>query len=472
MSLKRWVLGKVNGEAPNLGAPRERRVARALHPPAGVMREPTVGRDRHANRNATSHLGPYAPVVDAIRDALEHFALSQLRLHLAIAEQDRYILTSIEVECEGSEDDRALLRRFIAEFKPEQIKQYLARDVIAALRNASAIDLSQFAGLNAVKDETASEDDESDPYEDLIADLRSAAPGGPVSPYEVSLMGRWSPANVPAQPDGRMGAALARSRAAPPTPLAAPALTLDVEDAAGLRRIEIDAVVPGRRYVVGKDEGCDVVIDGIYASRRHCEMWLDGHTWWIADAGSTNGIRVECNGRVARPQPDATSPLELPAGGCIVLSGQAQGEAAQYPRLTLLPVASERDTTRPSGEAGAMATPIAPRLRASGLTIAAHMRSGACEAQLSKAVLPFLVGRSRSQALVIDGTYAEVSGRHLEIVAVDDSGASVVVHGDNGVTVDGKQYGCGESFRWNAGEKLLLGRPDAAAPGCTLTLTP
>ena len=42
-----------------------------------------------------------------------------------------------------------LLRRFVREFKPEQIKRYLSKEVIGGLSNASAIDLSQFAGLNA-----------------------------------------------------------------------------------------------------------------------------------------------------------------------------------------------------------------------------------------------------------------------------------------------------------------------------------
>ena len=55
---------------------------------------------------AQAHLGAYAPLVAAIRDELEHFAASQLRLHLAIAERDRYVLTSIEVACDESERAR------------------------------------------------------------------------------------------------------------------------------------------------------------------------------------------------------------------------------------------------------------------------------------------------------------------------------------------------------------------------------
>ena len=61
--------------------------------------------------------------------------------------------------------------------------------------------------------------------------------------------------------------------------------------------------MPGRRYSGGQGEGCDIAVDGVYASRRHCELWFDKGTWWAADAGSTNGIRAESmKGVLARSQ--------------------------------------------------------------------------------------------------------------------------------------------------------------------------
>ena len=76
------------------------------------------------------------------------------------------------------------------------------------------------------------------------------------------------------------------------------------------------------------------------------------------------------------------------------------------------------------------------------------MASGVRSVDIVGDVLPFRVGRSRSQALVIDRAHAEVSGRHFEIVALDESGAQVVVHGDNGVAVDGTSHGPGTQFTW------------------------
>ena len=98
------------------------------------------------------HLGAYAPLVAAIREELERFVASHVRMHLAIAERDRYLLTSIEVDCSDDDEARELLQRFMREFKPEQIKHYLMKEVIGRLPNASAIDLAHFAGLNPVPD--------------------------------------------------------------------------------------------------------------------------------------------------------------------------------------------------------------------------------------------------------------------------------------------------------------------------------
>jgi len=473
MSLKKWVVGKVNG---NGGAQARRdggRVAPKLADAPRQPDEPTLGRagERRGTQWQAAHLGPYAPLIGAIREALEHFAASQVRLHLAIAEHDRYVLTSIEVECEGSEEERALLRRFVAEFRPEQIKHYLAREVITALRNASAIDLSQFAGLNALAEGRIEPDEEDDdPYADLLADLRGTGPGAAPPAYEVTLLGRWAPVDTPGNRTAARRPTAARDTAT--TPLAAHTVTLAVEDAAGERLVVLEDVMPGRRYAVGKDERCDVVVDGVYASRRHCELWLEGSTWWVADAGSTNGIRVEADGSVLRAEGDDASIVPLRPGGVLVLSARASGATQQYPRVALR---SERVTDVRSAAAhdGASPhTPIAPPLaRRAGLTIAARMRSGVCEAEIAERALPFLVGRSRSQALVIDGAHDEVSGRHLEIVAIDETGASVVVHGDNGVSVDGTAHACGARFHWKAGQAMLLGRREDASDACTLVLS-
>src|SRR5581483_11490421 len=445
MTLKRWVLGKVN--------------------PTADMRARGTARIAPSLREA-AHLGRYAELVSAIRGELEQFVSNELRLHLAIAERDRFVLTSIEVECEQSEEQRELLRRFMREFKPEQIKQYLARDVIAGLRNAGAIDLTQFAGLNATR-EDAGDEDEEDPYAELVAQLQSQSPEQPPRPYTVRLLGRWSEQTSPLD--------LANSRRAntspadvPHTPLAARSHAFEVADANGPRVVEL-SVVPGQRYSIGKDESFDIVLDGVYASRRHCEIWLERDRWWVADSRSTNGIRVEANGMAHRVATagESAAPIPLAPGASLVLSAHGEADAAQYPRLQIAGAQTAFSASPPT-----LVTPIAPARRAhSPWSIAAHMASGARDVEVMLDALPFGVGRSRNRALVIDWAHADVSGRHIDIVALDETGADVLVHGDNGVVVDGTLHAAGAQFRWKPGEEMVLGRDDGRIPRCRLILS-
>src|SRR5262249_3399625 len=167
MTLKGWMLRKVNVMGSRSGRDDSPRAA-AIHG-APDEREPSVGKfaeHRTLPQNA-EHLGLYGPLIGAIREELEHFVTSQVRLHLAIAQRDRYVLTSIEIDCRGSEEQSELLRHFVREFRPEQIKHYLAKDVIGGLRNAAAIDLTQFAGLNAER-EREEVDEHREDYRELI----------------------------------------------------------------------------------------------------------------------------------------------------------------------------------------------------------------------------------------------------------------------------------------------------------------
>jgi pSer/pThr/pTyr-binding forkhead associated (FHA) protein len=473
MSLKSWILHKMDGLASrsDLRSPVMR---------TGVVDAPSVIRRDTRRRTlaaveaqapAAPHLGPYAPLIAAIRDELEHFVLSQLRLHLAIAERDRFRLTSIEVRANAGDGAAELLRRFIAEFKPEQIKHYVAKELIGALPNASAIDLSQFAGLNARRDEEA-EDDGG--YSELLAELGSAKPGTAQRPYTVSLVGHWSefvPESV-----GKEGSPMPAT-AAPRTGRGA---GVAIEDANGSRHVTLPAVLPGRRYAIGKGEGCDVVVNGLYTSRRHCEIWFERGSWWVTDAGSTNGVRVENASSVlgrstsGPPATGGAATIEVPAGARIVLSARADGAAAEYPRL-LLEAPRERAVTPVAPGAQTPATPSTPivtkRLRDPGLTIAVRMASGVRTVPLRGNELPFSIGRSRSQSLVIDWTHEGVSGHHIDISDLDEAGATVVVHGDNGVNVAGTSYAPGARLLWKPGESMALGKVVGQEPECRLTLS-
>ena len=500
MSLKSWILHsvhRINAATSRVDLPEREpefestraapgdAPARPGRGPRAPAREPTLA--------SAEHLGAYASLIDAIRDELEHFVASHVRLHLAIADHDRFLLTSIGVGCESADEARRLLQQFVREFKPEQVKRYLAREVIGGLPNAAAIDLSQFAGLfDADARNAAAEEEEGGEYRELLASLRST-PAAPLRPYRVSLLGRWVELDA-----SRSAAAVTPPLgAAPTTPLSGERCEFDVEDGSGRRRVVLQGVVPGRRYVVGNGEGCDIRVEGTFASRRHAELWLENGGWWVADAGSTNGVRIEPAGLLQRsaagPSAIGPAPVRLLNGLRIVLSARAEGPAGDYPSLALrapttntslvTPIATATGSLRtprtaimPSQAATtALATPttqLLPTRRDEGafrltLSHAAGVRAIA----LAASVLPVSVGRSRHQTLVVDRGHEGVSGHHLDIVELDASGASIVVHGDNGVLIEGVRHPSGAQVRWQAGQKLVLGdSPQADAP-CTLELT-
>ena len=498
MSLKNWILHgvhRINAATSRVDLPEREpefestraapgdAPARAGRVPRAPAREPTLA--------SAEHLGAYASLIDAIRDELEHFVASHVRLHLAIADRDRFLLTSIGVGCESADEARRLLQQFVREFKPEQVKRYLAREVIGGLPNAAAIDLSQFAGLfDADARDAAEEEEEGGEYRELLASLRST-PVAPQRPYRVSVLGRW----VELDASRSAAAVTAPLGAAPTTPLSGERCEFDVEDGSGRRRVVLQGVVPGRRYVVGNGEGCDIRVEGTFASRRHAELWLENGAWWVADAGSTNGVRIEPVGLLQRsaagPSAIGPAPVRLLNGLRIVLSARAEGPAGDYPSLALraptgnpslvTPIATgslrtPRTAILPSHPtSAALTTPttqLLPTRRDEGAyRLTLSHAAGVRAIVLATSSLPVSVGRSRHQTLVVDRGHEGVSGHHLDIVELDADGATVVVHGDNGVLIEGVRHPSGAQVRWQAGQKLVLGDSAQEHATCTLELT-
>ncbi len=469
MSLKSWVLDRVHR-------------INGLHDRADLpQREPSPWREGKTLQptaldtlSNAAHLGQYGALIGAVRDELEQFVAGHVRLHLAIADRDRFLLTSIGVRCPDDQGAaRELLAQFMHEFKPEQVKRYLVREVIAGLANASAIDLSQFAGLF-----DADGADEPNEYRDLVMALRSGTPSAAAA-YQVSIVGRWTEIDV-ASP---IAAAAAQAVAGTPaTPLAGMRCEFEVEDGNGKRRVVLQSVVTGRRYMIGKGDACDLRVNGTYTSRRHGEIWLENGAWWVADAGSTNGIRVEWpNGGIERCGGTAGSgadahAIKLGDGARIVLSAHAAGPASDYPSVLLRPPPTA--AVRPTPIATAAPSPTTPltpilsgRASAGALTLTARLASGERRLPLHAGVLPVAVGRSRNQQLVIDRAHEAVSGHHLDIVDVDEWSAQVVVHGDNGVIVEGVAYPAGARLRWKLGDTMVLGPGLQGEAECTLVLS-
>jgi len=475
--MKSWVLHRVAGRSDL--PPRD---ARHLQEPDldldAAQRHGESGGATDALRSGAD-LGVYAPLIGAVRDELEHFVASHVRLHVVIAERDRFLLTSIGVRSPGGAEARDLLQQFMHEFRPEQVKRYLAREVIGRLPNAAVIDLSQFAGLADLESGERPGDDGE--YRELLAALRTT-PAVPIArPYEVSVIGRWSEADSTGASPG--ASARARRLETPTTPLAGRRVEFDIDDGAGTRRAVLPAVVPGRRYVVGKDESSDLRVNGTYTSRRHAEIWLDDDGWHVADAGSTNGLRVESGGAgaasvVAMATTSDAAPIRVSDGMRIVLSARAEGPPTDYPSIAVRSLRSTAAGASPAtpiaAGVGAPKTPLtsvlALRPSLSRFAITATQASGERSHAIAADALPLTIGRSRDQAIVIDRRHPGVSGQHVAIDAVDDDGAHGVVQGDNGIVIDGVAHRTGERFDWRPGETMVLGGALPGEPACTLVL--
>ncbi len=508
MSLKSWILHgvhRMNGLASrgDLPEPRAEHDAPPAPAPAAGAPAPRVERGKRAaparepTLASAEHLGAYGPLIDAIRDELEHFVASHVRLHLAIAERDRFLLTAVGIGCEASDDSRRLLQQFVREFKPEQVKRYLAREVIGGLPNAAAIDLSQFAGLfDADAARVAEDEAEGGEYRELLEALRAKPTPTALPGYRVSVLGRW----VESDPSARTSpvAQAAAPGAVPGTPLSGQRCEFDVEDGSGRRRVVLHGVVPGRRYVVGNGEGADIRVEGTFASRRHAEVWLENGSWWVADAGSTNGARIEPAAPLPRgsaaPVTVGETPVRLGKASRIVLSARGEGPASEYPWFALRPAQGSASMVTPIATASGtlrtprtailaarvasdMATPTTQILPAANDAAAFQLTlshaAGVRTLPLTAMVLPVSIGRSRHQTLVVDRGHEGVSGHHLDILEIDaDGGCTVVVHGDNGIAIDGIAHAAGSRARWLPGQKLVLGDGPAAAVPCVLELAP
>jgi pSer/pThr/pTyr-binding forkhead associated (FHA) protein len=296
----------------------------------------------------------------------------------------------------------------------------------------------------------------------------------------VSIVGRW--AELDAARPAASAPARAAARPAPLTPMAGQRCEFELEDADGRRRVVLQAVVPGRRYVVGKGETCDIRVNATYASRRHAELWLDNGAWWVADAGSTNGIRIEAAGGALDPDLGRSviaageQPLALVEGARIVLSARAEGPANEYPwvALWLPPHPATRITPIAASSVAVPKTPLtailAERPTELAFTLTAASSSGSRTLELRASALPVSVGRSRNQTLVIDRRHEGVSGHHLDIINLDDDGAQVEVHGDNGVLLNAAHHGPGTRLHWMPGQTLVLVGSPHDVPNCQLTL--
>ena len=354
----------------------------------------------------------------------------------------------------------------LREFRPEQIKQYLAREVIAGLRNASAHRpvAVRRAQCRARTPSGTSSDEER--YGELIAELASGMPRAraPVSRRtRRAVVRRLDMRGRPAC--GRRKIARARRKQ---HAVAARALAVDIEDAAGVRRIELASVC---RDGATRSARAKVATSSSTGSTRAAGTARYGSTKGLV--GRRHRVDQRHSGRVgrliARDTPDsrrqgaagdrAPSRRVARAGGAHERRAAAIPAvvfASRQPLIEAMPAEPEARRRHPS-------RPSPRRDGASAWTITARMASGLRAPAISRGA------RCRFASAARATRRSSSTGRMQKSPAAiarsspsDESGATVVVHGDNGVTVDGNvHHGPGAEFRWQAGQTLSSVAPKA-----------
>jgi pSer/pThr/pTyr-binding forkhead associated (FHA) protein len=105
--------------------------------------------------------------------------------------------------------------------------------------------------------------------------------GQPPPPPQIA-----APARREAEPPRQAARAPERAAGAPAGPGAALGELVPCGGGAPIRLVQ-------PMLVVGRDDGCDIVLRYPFVSGRHCRLeWADGY-WSVQDLGSRNGIRVD-----------------------------------------------------------------------------------------------------------------------------------------------------------------------------------
>jgi membrane-bound lytic murein transglycosylase D len=127
----------------------------------------------------------------------------------------------------------------------------------------------------------------------------------------------------------------------------------------------------GRTFAIGREEGCEVRIEGsARVSRRHTEVRLEDGAWWVVDLGSSNGTFLDGN-RIERAPLAEAAELRLGDGGPVfelVLEGApaGQGDGAAIGDPVAEP--RQRDRPAPPREARSTAAPPPDTRRPAGAT--------------------------------------------------------------------------------------------------------
>lgn len=164
----------------------------------------------------------------------------------------------------------------------------------------------------------------------------------------------------------------------------------------------------GRQTVVGRDPGCDVVLDDDRISRRHAALTGNGRGWSVADLGSKNGTQVDGAPLAGQAPRELADRSWISFGGLVarfeVVAGTPEGiERVEEERLRRFTTSLGRGLAPGMGVAGLLPGVVSSML------------------ELTSAERGFLLLAGPDGDLEV----AARSGLHWEDFATDEFGGSV-----------------------------------------------
>lgn len=360
-----WLLGFLKGE---------------VLPPTEV---PSI-KDRrpdHSDPGPEQPRGKFGPIRQAVERRIEDLVRLEIPEHRQIARQDVMELQCIEIECAPGGEE--LLQEFFRSFNPATRQSWI-RDLIGGNRQ---VKLDCFAGVYGSKDlpNTGTWDRHAQ-----ILDR------GTVPDFRVHLYAHWvrEVAEIEPKPGGP------RQQGYP--------LTLEIQDKDGPRRIQND------RYPleVGRSGACCIGVKGTYVSGIHFVLHCDGRSLSLEDR-SRNGTWID-----GTKMPPGQA-VELERDTYSLKLGKDQGPVGDYPEIRLEILRTPPAATLATPIAVSSPTPVAGSGGTPRAVLSIHSAAGTLLRDVPE--LPYTIGRE-----TVAGANAGVSGEHLIIERITDTGAEVI----------------------------------------------
>ena len=179
-------------------------------------------------------------------------------------------------------------------------------------------------------------------------------------------------------------------------------------------------------------------------SREHCTLYSEGGQIWLEDH-STHGTWLD------RKKVSTTTRTLINTNYCQIKLGKDVGEPKNFPEIEL-EIKRMGDSVTDNCNLTPVITAITPIAEPLLAALAIEVKTGAGVKQYEIAHLPFSIGCENCDYIVTPP--GGVSRKHLQILAITDSGADVLNKNTNGTSLNNVLQP--EQFTWPFDTEIIL----------------